>query len=70
MRIPIRTVDGVETFISQITSAKYEDGKLTLIVDTKEAIGDFVKDTYEAVEVELTTEETTNLLNIINILAV
>lgn len=63
MRIPIKTVDGVETFISQITSAKYEDGKLTFIVDTKEAIGDFIKDTYEATEVELTTEQTTDLLN-------
>lgn len=66
MRIPISTVDGVETFISQITSAKYEDGKLTLIVDTKEAMGDFVKDTYEAHEVELTTEQTEDLLGMLN----
>lgn len=57
MEIPISTLNGITTYISQLIAVEYKEGKITLIADIKEKNEDgFTKEGYEPRTVELTTE--------------
>lgn len=56
MEIPISTLNGITTYISQLIAVGYKEGKITLIADIKEKNKDgFIKEGYEPVTVELDT---------------